>query len=333
MDKYSKEILTLLKDAFIRVAGNKPFQNTSEAREFYLENLADNLYFPMSASANADYGNGSGNEIDSGKMNALRSSSALTYNLFWNQEAEIVAGQGTGLGTGVYQVEFEKQYHTLKPSASNHPANLDAFLYCSDTQEAIACEMKMTEWLFNKPGMLRAAYLAQNKYIDTEAGRVFSKVAESLILHNDYEDPWIPKSEYPGVASRYDAFQMFKHAVACYTACVAEDPRPIKKLTLVNCAWTLPSPEVLTPELRDRYRREEGTELAEFAQFKEAMEPVKVLFADKGIQFNIQFFKFSEFLSLFRKTPAELEYLRRYTLDRESRGVACPTDKSASFST
>lgn len=314
MDRYTNAILTILKDQFIKVNGEKPFQSEEGMRVFYTENLNDNLYRPMDANALAAYGRGSGDEIGTGKMQALRSSSALTYNLFWDQIAEVKSG-GNLIGDGVYKVEFEKQYHTLKPSVSRFPANLDAFLYCKHTKEAVACEMKMTEWIFNKPGMLRAAYLNPDNYIDEAAGKVFTEVAKELILHNDYEDPETEKNEYPSVTSRYDAFQMFKHTVACYTAIVQEEPREIEKLTLVNCAWTLSDPNQLEQKLKERYIREEWAELEEFDQFRKVMGPVKELFRSKGVQFEICFYTFAEFLRLFDKTQDELNYLRRYTLD------------------
>ena len=314
MDKYTKAILTILKDKYTEINGEKLFQTKDGAREFYLENLEDNLYRPMDANAMKAYGEGTGNEIASGKMNALRSSSALTYNLFWDQIAEVKVGADNTIGNGVYKVEFEKWYHTLKPSVSRFPANLDAFLYCKHTKEAIACEMKMTEWIFNKPGMLRAAYLNPDNYIDSEAGKVFSSVAKALILHNDYDDPETEKSEYPAVTSRYDTFQMFKHAVACYTAIAKEESREIKNLTLVNCAWMITDIDLLDAELKERYIREKEEELYGFGQFKEIMEPVKDLFAKKNVQFDIKFYSYAEFLGLFDKTDEELNYLRRYTL-------------------
>lgn len=316
MDKYTKAILTLLKGKFIEVVGNCPFQNGSEARDFYVKVLEDNLYKPMDEDSHEEYGEGNGNEIDSGKMNALRSSSAMTYNLFWNRIARITKAQihGSVIGDGVYSVEFEKKYHTLKPSVSNVAANLDALLYCQNKKEAIACEMKMTEWIFNKPGALRAKYLNPENYIDVNAGKVFVTIAKELILPNDYDDPDEIKPESPCRMTRYDAFQMFKHAVACYTACVSEEARKIKKLTLVNCAWTLSTPEVLEPKHKERYLREEECELAEFEQFKEIMAPVKSLFAAMDVDFDICFYNFNDFLALLDKTSDELEYLRRYTL-------------------
>ena len=312
MDKYTKAILTILKDQYIKVMGEKSFQKAEGARAFYLENLDDNLYRPMDANARTAYGEGSGNEIESGKMNALRSSSAMTYNLFWDQIAEVNKGPGNLIGDGVYKVEFEKQYSTLKTSKAK--ANLDAFLYCKHTEEAVACEMKMTEWIFNKPGTLKAEYLNPKNYIDGEAGRVFSAIAKELILYNDYEDPEMEKAEYPGICSRYDAFQMFKHTAACYTACMKEEPRKIRKLTLVNCAWTITRKDLLEAELQKRYNDEEDIELHEFDRFIKIMEPVKELFASRGVQFEIWFYPFAEFLQIFDKMDEERYYLRRYTL-------------------
>ncbi len=312
MDKYTNELLTILKNKYTEVCGEREFQTASEMRNFYLEDLNDNLYRLMDETALSAYANGSGSEVDSGKMNALRSSSALTYNLFWNQMAELTKPDESGLGEGVYKVEFEKQFHTLKKSVGGNPANLDAFLVCGKTNEAIAVEMKMMEWIFNKPGELKAKYLDEKNYIDEEAGKVFVSAARELIRTEDYEDPETKKASYPCTTSRYDAFQMFKHAVACYTAIVSEEPRKIEKLTLVNCAWTLSKPELLSEKSKERYLREERIELEEFEIFKNAMEPVKTLFEKQGVEFDIRFFKFGDFLKLFDKTECELEYLKRY---------------------
>ena len=314
MDKYTKELLDLLKNKYTEVCGEHKFQCTSEMRNYYLEKLDDNLYHPMDETALAAYAKGSGSEMDSGKMQALRSSSALTYNLFWDQMAELTNPGNSCLGAGTYKVEFEKQFHTLKRSVVGNPANLDAFLVCGKTNEAVACEMKMMEWIFNRPGELKAKYLDEKNYIDEEAGEAFVSAAKELIRTEDYEDLETEKASYPSITTRYDAFQMLKHAVACYTAIVAEEPRKIEKLTLVNCAWTLSDPALLSEKSRERYLREERIELEEFEIFKAAMEPLKALFKTKGVDFDIKFFKFSEFLALFEKTEEEIEYLGRYML-------------------
>lgn len=313
MDKYTKSLMTLLKNVFENVVGVRSYQTGSEARTYYLENLVDNLYQPMDKIAENAYGRGTGNEISSGKMNALRSSSALTYNLFWNRVANF-NHTSKRIGAGHYSVEFEKQYPTLNPSVSGMPANLDAFLYCEDTCEAVACEMKMMEWIFNKPGALRSKYLTPANYMNEEAGKVFVAIAKELALQNDYDDPDVIPEESPCRMTRYDAFQMFKHTVACYSACASAEPRTIKKLTLVNCAWTLSIPEALEHKHCERYQREEECEHREFKEFKQVMQPVKKLFADIGVDFDICFYSFNDFLSLLEKDTDELNYLRRYTM-------------------
>ena len=313
MDSYSRELMNVLKNVYENVCGEHAYQIGSEARTYYLEYLNDNLYRPMDENAVKAYGEGSGNEIASGKMNSLRSSSALTYNLFWNHIAKF-SDISTRIGKGDYSVEFEKQYHTLKTSVSGLPANLDAFLYCEDTCEAVACEMKMMEWIFNKPGTLRSKYLNPENYINRNAGNIFVAIAKELVLYNDYDDSDTIPNESVCKMTRYDAFQMFKHAVACYSACVQEETRKIKKLTLVNCAWTMSLPQILQPKYCERYVREEADELREFDEFKHIMEPTKKLFADIGVDFDICFYKFNDFLSLLIKDHDEKHYLRRYTL-------------------
>jgi len=314
MDKYTREIMNLLKDNFEQVVGIREFQMCSEARSYYLADLSDNLCKPMEENALKAYGQGSGNEIASGKMNALRSSSALTYNLFDNKPAYVRNNsEDLRIGSGVYSVEFEKQYHTLKPAVPGNPANLDAFLYCEETAEAIACEMKMMEWIFNKPSNLRYKYMCPENYINKKCAEIFIPIAKELILYNDYDDPDAVKEEYPCRMTRYDAFQMFKHAVACYSACAGEESRSIKKLTLVNCVWTLPVPDRLSLNAYDRYIREENCEHTEFDEFMEVMQPAKTLFLDLNIDFDIKFYTFNKFLSLLDKTDEELSYLRRYT--------------------
>ncbi len=303
MNKCTKEIMDLLKKNFEQVVGQKKFQGGSKEREYYLFALADNLYKPMGKKALFEYGQGSGNEIFSGKMNALRSSSALTYNLFGNNHSKINGKE--------YTVEFEKQYHTLKTSVSNRPANLDAFLYCKETGEAIACEMKMMEWICNKPGKLKKAYLNPENYINKEIGEEFVKKARALI-EEEYRDADL--EEYPCKMKVYDAFQMFKHAVACYTACAQEEKRDIKKLTLLNCVWTLPNADKLKIEQNSKdYKEREKREHKEFEEFKSIMMPEGKLFDKKEFEFDIQFYTFKDFLALLDKSENELNYLKRYT--------------------
>ena len=56
MDKYTKELLDLLKNKYTEVCGERKFQCTSEMRNYYLENLDDNLFRPMDETAFDAYG-------------------------------------------------------------------------------------------------------------------------------------------------------------------------------------------------------------------------------------------------------------------------------------
>lgn len=316
MESFTKELLDLIKKRYIAVAGPKEFQNTTEARRYNLESFEDNLYKPMSQSVYDAYGKGSGNEISSGKMNSVRSSSALTYNLFWRERATVSDSffpkYSMKITPGKYDVEFEKTYHTLKTTVSNRPAHLDAFLYNSDNSEAIAIEVKMTEWIFNKPGNLKAAYLDENSYINKEAGKVFVSIARNLIGNTDYDFD-TESADYPSFTVRYDAFQMFKHTVACYTACVSEEKRPVKKLTLLNIIWDLARSEELPSDESMRiYDEIAATERFELDLFFRRMEPVKKLFEDIGVKFEFKAIKMSDIPVLFEYDDDELKYLKRY---------------------
>ena len=119
--------------------------------------------------------------------------------------------------------------------------------------------------------------------------------------------------EYPCGLKRYDAFQMYKHICGCYTACLNKDPGVIRKLTLVNCIWSLPVPSVLTPESRIHFESDLREERDGFDQFCRTMAPIKDAFAQIGVDFDVRIFTFQEFLALQKKTPTELDYLRRYT--------------------
>lgn len=310
MTPYTKEILDLLKNRYIQLFGDHPFRTVSEMQNYWLYCYEDNLIHPMDANAETAYGEGAGNEIDSGKIGALKSSSALTYNLFWDQIAEITADtKEDRIGKGVYKVEFEKKLRTLK--STSMPAHLDAFLYCKHTKEAVACEMKMTEWIFNKPGALSASYLKPENYFDTKFGKIMAALAKELIKD---DSRGMNLKAYPCRMERYDAFQMFKHVSACYTACLDDNPGRIEKLTLVNCAWTLQHPSALSPESLKEYLCNEKQEKDEFDMFSKIMEPVKTHFTDIGVNFDIRFYTFSDFLAILKKTPEELAYLERYMI-------------------
>lgn len=317
MTKYEKEILTLLKKAFEKVVGVRPYQCEDEdcRYHYYLKNMEDNFFLPMSEETHASFKSGNGSEIKKGKINALRSSAALTYNLFGNgaaifkeqKERDDQKEQLKRIGEGVYTVTFEAKYLPLKKKVSSAKSNLDAFLFREDACEAVACEMKMLEWIINSnQGKLSDSYLSKKSYIDDDAGKIFSGIAEKL--KNEVKTKKI---------KNYDAFQMFKHTVACYRACFDKEaePRIIKKLTLANCIWTLPESAKIDEDIWNRHCTDLHIIKGEFGEFKEIMQPVVNLFKEKGFDFDIVLYTFNDFLALLEKDKEELDYLRRYTFE------------------
>ena len=317
MDRYSYEILSELKAHYITVCGQKTFQiqdvgTNVSARQFYLKELNDNLIEPMSEKVFQAYSGGNGNEL-SDKMLALRSSSAMTYNLLGNGSVNF---QGdNSIGEGLYEVSFEKQLHTLRRSEHGLPANLDAFLYCQENREVIACEMKMTEWIFNRPCALRNAYLIPDNYDNPTVATAFIDAAKNIIAPpSDYEDTQegISIAQYASALRQYDAFQMLKHALACYNAC-QEQTIPIKKLTLINCVWELPNSNILQLNNRIRYEAQLALEHNEFADFYIAMQPVFNLFQKSNIAFDIRYYNLFDFMRTMSLSDAKKQYLKRYT--------------------
>lgn len=305
MNQYEKDILNLLKDKFIKKFGECEFRLGSEGLGYWLKDYEKNLIYPMNDAAKSAYDDGAGGEIQSGKIGALKSSSALTYNLFHNEKANIILPKHK-ISKGIYSVEFEKKFSTIKGSGMR--AHLDAFLYCDAINEAIACEMKMTEWLFNAPSALSASYLKPEKYIDN--GLTFASVARALV--GDCEESC---AKYKPIFTSYDGCQMFKHAISLYRACYEyKIPRKTKRLTLLNCVWTLPHSDFLSNEASKRkYAESWKKEMEEFKYFKALMQPIKELFAlTLKIDFDIELCTFKETVEMLEKPRNELIYYERY---------------------
>ena len=305
MDKYSFEILTLLKEQFEKQVGKKEFQlkesgTSISPRQFYLQKLEDNLFKEtISQKTRSQYEKGSGNELND-KMKALRSSSAMTYNLLGDDTINMLGD--CRIGQGKYHITYEYKLRTLNQGV---PANLDAFLYCDDTKEAVACEMKMSEWLFNSPCKLKDAYLDFNKYMmDAKNANVFIQVAKSLI--KSYED-----DKYNSCLNIYDAFQMLKHSIALYNESNKKET-DIKKLTLVNCVWEPDFVDSLSTLYQEKYKAALKNEHDEFDVFYKAMQPVKGLFEAIGVDFDICYYSLSDFMKIIKLSDDRRKYLRRY---------------------
>ena len=121
------EILRYLRSRYETATGRPMISDSSmksPQAEFYFQRLEDNLIEAMCEETEKAYRSGDGNELEE-KMRALRSSSAMTYNLLGNGTVE-VKDDSPFFVPGKYVVSYEEQLSTIKRNP--HKANLDAYL-------------------------------------------------------------------------------------------------------------------------------------------------------------------------------------------------------------
>lgn len=90
----------------------------------------------------------------------------------------------------------------------------------------------------------------------------------------------------------------------------------VRKLTLLNCVWTMENPSLLNEEAsRKKYAESLLREESEFDLFHRRMRPIRDLFAEElNVDFDIRFCTVVQLFSLVKKTPEELSYLERYRI-------------------
>lgn len=300
MDAFAYRLLSHIKLVFEESCGvvlyeRKSAEAAMSARQFYTRELADNLIRPMKEQHRNEFARGSGEELKD-KMRALRSSSAMTFNVLGNETftvRERHVSQEHAFLPGSYRVAYEYQLPTLRRGA---PANLDALL--TDGNRAIACEMKFLEWIFGAPKPFRDAYLRREAYRHDEAARTFMPVAKQL--------------EARGFV-RYDYAQMFKHALAPYNACAEGGLPDVTMLTLLNVVWEPPQhSSVLTEDDLNWLAGASAQERREFEWFAEEMQPVGELFERTGVGFSIAYIPVGCVIALGRYPIEEQGKLRRY---------------------
>lgn len=300
MDAFAYRLLSHIKFVFEESCGVVPYERENaetamSARQFYTRELADNLIRPMKEQHRNEFAQGSGEELKD-KMRALRSSSAMTFNVLGNETftvRERHLSQEHAFLPGSYRVAYEYQLPTLRRGA---PANLDALL--TDGDRAIACEMKFLEWVFGAPKPFRDAYHRREAYRHDEAAGTFMPVAKQL--------------EARGFA-RYDYAQMFKHTLALYNACAEGGLPDVTTLTLLNVVWEPPRHSaILTGDDLDWLAEASAQERREFEWFAEEMQPVGELLERLGVYFTVAYMPVSQLIALGKYPIEEQGKLRRY---------------------
>lgn len=296
-------VVEAIKRRFEETNGCKEFGGCeSEAMSpYYVMHLEDNLVEQMAECHLREYEQGIGIELGE-KMRALRSSSAMTFNVLGNKRVNII--DSLLAPKGCYSINYEYQLPTLKGNPNK--ANLDARLTAENGNTVVYCEMKMAEWMLGWMKMLRVSYLDPDRYlIPREDALVFIDLFNSLVAG----DPnW--KGSRKTRFHRFDALQMAKHLLAIYSNLDRENCRAVK---LVNCIWEVRETSLLAPYER-KYETWLATERSEFFEFVRAARPVYDLFEKRGFDLTIDYMPIDRFLACLEKTDEQMQKLARYIL-------------------
>ena len=167
MNDFEYRLLDYLKRVYLKtVDSDATWRSDAVGRDrsplqFYLatpdEGANRNLVRPMDDRHIEEYGGGAGQELKE-KMHALRSSSAMTFNILGNgtcQLSHAEIGDTCSVPRGAYSIEYEYKAPTLQ-RRGGLPAHLDALLRHEASGTVVACEMKLMEWLTGGSKLLKS---------------------------------------------------------------------------------------------------------------------------------------------------------------------------------
>lgn len=183
----------------------------------YLAEIGDNLFQPLSTTALAGFGKGSGAELidtDSrpAKIKALHSSAALAVNFFDYWTGTEVTPLATAIRSDaiedpveIFKIEFERQYPT---GLGGNPPNLDVVIQLK-SGFTVAFESKFTEWMTPKAAkgeVFRPAYFPDGYGVWINRGLpCCQRLAEAIAAGDE-------------CFRRLDVPQLLKHALGLATA-------------------------------------------------------------------------------------------------------------------
>lgn len=330
MNSLEYEVLCRLRQGYLDTLGQdeqptwqqKKTGKSASARQFYLAGFQDNLVRPMDPAALQEFGDGAGRELED-KMCALRSSSAMTFNILGNEEVTFSDSsmQTVPIPSGRYRIQYEYKAPTLDID-ERRPAHLDALLSPERGRTFIACEMKLMEWLMGKPKMLRDKYLDPNNYPYCEAScderrSMASQMPSSTAAVFSQTALQLNRAAEEGVFLSYDFAQMFRHTLGLYRRLCAGTFAPCEEVVLLNCLW-MPTEldangtdAVLSEKLHEAW----GKAKEEFGRFVGYMDDaVKLIERESGVGFSIHLCSHTDLISAIDwiDRSDERELLKRY---------------------
>ena len=312
-----KMLQQALKDRWLAVNPNVAVE-WDAAYPYYFKELNANLLYEMSNRVYHYYNEGSGSELKKRtrkgkkippKMLALKSSSAMTFNIFGNGDANgniIILGNEYGLPIGKYKLEYEKQLPALNSRA---PANLDACL--SSEAATLFFEMKMTEW-FGTPSALSPSYLKEDAHFPDEKFRqLMQSLMKSYLTLTKEQDN---QGGYKCKTKHFDAFQIMKHIFGIYNG-IHEGKLPkVPVIKIIVGFWTAPDADFFKGDknLYSAYQDAEEEMRQEFRIFYDGLEDINDLFGAQGICFELKLLTVREIVECLEKSAVEMDALRRY---------------------
>ncbi|EID84024.1 hypothetical protein MSI_25460 [Treponema sp. JC4] len=269
----------------------------TEIKGFQTKELDKNLYHSMSDKTKSEYKNSDGDELKKGRIDMIRSSAAMIYNLLGNDD--VVLEKNKYLPEGTYTKEFEKKYKSInvinKETNEPYAANLDAWLH-NDSCE-IFIESKCMEWLQNSSDKeLAKSYIKYtSKYFYSDSAEMFKSVGNEISC------------------SQYDSCQMFRHTLAIYNYLRDNPDKKNKKIYLVNVVWE-PDESELPEEIRDVYKSQLELEHREFQFFYKKMNSIINLIRPAlAKDFDIIYMPVKEFFSILKYSDEKQKrFVQRY---------------------
>lgn len=303
IDKVLKEEKRILKELGYEL--NEYCANPKYPDKYYKEYVY-NLYENMIDQHKAEYSGGSGGELQESdskpaKMAAIRSSSAMTFNLLGNTDILLREGNALNHSAGKYYISYEKQHETINNGKRQQPANLDAMLVSEDGEELIFCEMKMLEWFSKNSGELKPAYKDEKNYIHSELAPQFLKTIEVLEAFSKHKD-----FEY------YDVWQMFKHTLAIHNFMHDKGWEKVKKVSLINVVFE-PDESIFDEQELLAYQEQREKEHFGSKQFTLALEEAGLI--KKAGKFDVKYLSSKQFMECFEIPNKKRKYLKRYTFE------------------
>lgn len=308
MTKKEKSILEALKEAFINASKSLGFNVTendflhhgyrsdggesSENCIYYLDDYKKNIQFFSKHCK--EYKDAQGGELNTNRwglvpMAALRSSAALTINIFGDDPCCRINENKWHLCPGLYTLEYEWQSETI----NGHMANLDAHLYQDNCH--LFVEMKMLE-----PLTRLHPFKSYQQYQESDCPKEFKKAFDKFM-----EEPPL----------HFDAFQMIKHLLAIYNHFDRIKNTKPQTVVLLNCHWE-PSKSFM-----DRNETGRGISLKttydDFCATAKRFEVLnekyfKKLFKDKSVNLILAHCIHSDLIDILGKKNDK--YLKRYDI-------------------